>query len=145
MRRLALLLPLVIGCAKAEVPKDEAATVAPAATTEADIAGTWSGELHSLSDSLLGQFTQACGGGTCRATVVGQPDTVLSTYVLSADSAVGSVGARSNPSFPGIKVTEQWVSRITGPGTVMGTGRFMLAENPDSVLLRYRFTGTKAP
>ncbi len=145
MRRLALLLPLVIGCAKAEVPKDEAATAAPAAMAEADIAGTWSGEFYSASDSLLGQWTQVCAGGTCRGTVVGQPDTVLSNYTLSADSAVGAVGAMSNPGFPGIKVTEQWVTRLTGPGKMMGTGMYMLAERPDSVLLRFRFTGTKAP
>lgn len=145
MRRLALLLPFVIGCAKAEAPKDEAAVAAPAAMTEADIAGTWSGEFHSESDSLLGQWIQVCGAGTCRGTVVGQPDTLLSTYVLAGDSAAGSVGSMSSPSFPGIKVTEQWVTRLAGPGKLVGTGRYMLAENPDSVLLRFRFTGSRTP
>ncbi len=145
MRRLTLLLPFVIGCAKADAPKEEAATPAPAAMTEADIVGTWSGEFHSLSDSLLGQWTQVCAGGTCRGTVVGRPDTVLSTYVLNADSAIGSVGATSDPAFPGIKVTEQWVTRLAGPGKLVGTGKYMLAEKPDSVLLRFRFAGSKAP
>ena len=41
-------------------------------------------------------------------------------------------------------VTDAGTSRFSG-NTITGNGVVRLAANPDSVLLRYRFTGTKNP
>ena len=145
MRRLVLLLPLLAGCVKSDAPKDQAAPAAPAAMSEADIAGTWTGSFYNAKDSLLGHWTQVCAGGTCHGTTEGQPDTVVSTYAFGADSTVGSVAAMKNPLFPGLMVTERWVSRVPSAGKVTGTGTFMLADKPDSVVLRFRFEGARKP
>ena len=118
----------------------------PAAVTEADVAGTWTGTLMMEgSDSVLAHWTDVCGGGSCRLTTQESPkDTVTSTYVIEADSVVGTAAAYADASLNGTMVTDHWVGRISG-NQVTGTGMLKLASNPDSVVMRYRFTGTKNP
>lgn len=145
MRRYWLAVAFIIACGKAETPPADSAAAAPAALTDADISGTWTGTaIMQGTDSIISHWTQVCSGGTCRGTSQESPDTVVSTYVLEADSSRGSTQPFADKSMGGIMVTDQWVARVSG-GQVTGTGMFKLADRPDSVLVRYRFTGTKAP
>jgi hypothetical protein len=147
MRRYLLVLPFVFACAKGEeAPADSAAmAAAPAALTEAEIAGTWTGTaMLEGSDSVFAHWTQVCANGTCRGTTTESPkDTVVSTYVLAADSSVGTSAPQSQPGVTGM-VVDHWVVRVSGT-QASGTGMMTLADKPDSVVMRYRFTGTKAP
>lgn len=147
MRRYLLVLPFLVACAKTETPSaDSAAAAMPAAVTEADVAGTWTGTLMMEgTDSVLAHWTDVCGAGTCRLTTQEFPkDTVTATYVIQADSVVGTAAAYADPSLKGTMVTDHWVGRVTG-NQVSGNGMLKLASNPDSVVMRYRFTGTKQP
>jgi hypothetical protein len=147
MRRYLFVLPFVVACAKSETPAaDSTAAAMPAAVTEADVAGTWTGTLMMEgSDSVIAHWTDVCGGGSCRLTTQESPkDTVTSTYVIQADSVVGTAAAYADASLKGTMVTDHWVGRITG-NQVTGSGMLKLASNPDSVVMRYRFTGTKNP
>jgi hypothetical protein len=147
MRRYLLVLPFVFACAKGEeAPADSAAmAAAPAALTEAEIAGTWTGTaMLEGSDSVFAHWTQVCANGTCRGTSTETPkDTIVSTYVLAADSSVGTSAPQSQPGVTGM-VVDHWVVRVSGT-QASGTGMMTLADKPDSVVMRYRFTGTKTP
>jgi hypothetical protein len=120
------------------------AMAAPAALTEADVAGTWTGTaMMEGTDSVFAHWTNACGGGACRFTSTEAPkDTIAQTYVLAADSMVGTSAAYAATDMKGVMVTDSWVARLVG-GQVTGTGMLKLADKPDSVVMRYRFTGTK--
>jgi hypothetical protein len=147
MRRYLLVLPFVFACAKGEeMPADSAAmAAAPAALTEADVAGTWTGTaMMEGTDSVFAHWTQVCANGTCRGTSTESPkDTVVSTYVIAADSSAGTSVAQTQPGITGM-VIDHWVVRVNG-NQATGTGMFTLADKPDSVVMRYRFTGTKQP
>jgi hypothetical protein len=150
MRRYLLVVPALLACAKAEeAPADSAApaaAVGPAAITDADVSGTWTG-LAKIegTDSTIAHFSITCGGGTCRNTTTESPkDTVPSTYVLAADSSIGTSSPYADPAVPGAKVVDHWVARPSN-NQVTGRGRLVLADKPDSVLIRYTFSGTKAP
>ena len=144
MRRYLFVLPFLIACGGAETPPPDSAAAAPAALTDADVSGTWTGTLMMEgSDSVMAHWTDVCGAGTCRLTTQESPkDTSVSTYVLMADSAVGVSAAFPEASMGGTMVTDHWVARVSG-NQVTGTGMFKLAEKPDSVVMRYRFTGTR--
>lgn len=43
----------------------------------------------------------------------------------------------------GTKVTDHWVVHFTSADNASGTGAFHLASKPDSVVMAYKFTGTK--
>lgn len=147
MRRYLLVVPFIFACAKAETPPaDSAAMAAPAALTEADVAGTWTGTaMMEGTDSVFAHWTNICGSGACRFTSAEAPkDTIAQTYVLAADSMVGTSAAYASTEMKGVMVTDSWVARLVG-GQVTGAGMLKLADKPDSVLMRYRFTGTKAP
>lgn len=146
MRRFLLAVPLVFACAKAETPPADSAAMATPALTEADVAGTWTGTIMMEgSDSVMAHWTDICGAGTCRLTTQESPkDTVSSTYVIAGDSAVGTSPAYADPQMGGTMVTDHWVARVSG-NTVTGTGMMRLADKPDSVVMRYRFTGTRQP
>ena len=148
MRRVLLVLPFIFACAKGEkMPADSAAmAVAPAALTEADVAGTWSGTLMPEgSDSVIGNWTVTIGGGTYHLTTKETPkDTVTGTYMLEADSSRYSAGPYADANMKGAMVTDAGTSRVSG-NTLSGTGTMRLAAKPDSVLMRYHFTGTKVP
>ena len=152
MRRYLLVVPFIFACAKGkEAPADSAApasapAAAPAAITDADVSGTWTG-LAKIegTDSTIAHFSITCGNGTCRSTSTESPkDTVQSTYVLAADSSTGTTSPYTDPAVPGAKVVDHWVARPSG-NQVTGHGWFTLADKPDSVLVRYTFSGTKAP
>ena len=148
MRCYLLVIPFLLACAKAEeAPADSAApAVGPAAITDADMSGTWTG-LAKIegTDSTLAHFSITCGSGTCRITTTESPkDTVPSTYVLAADSSTGTSSPYAEPAAKGATVVDHWVARPSAD-QVTGHGWVTLAAKPDSVLLRYTFSGTKAP
>ena len=147
MRRYLLVLPFVFACAKGEnAPADSAAAAAaPAAITDADVAGTWTGTATTEADSIFAHFSITCGAGTCRITTTENPkDTVTSTYVLAADSSTGTSTPYAEPAVKGAMVVDHYVAKPSG-NTVMGHGYVTLADKPDSVVMRYKFTGTKTP
>ena len=148
MRRLLLAVPFLIACAGAETPPADSAAMAaaPAMLTDADIAGTWTGTATPEgSDSVIANWTQICGAGTCRFTMTENlKDTIPSTYVLAADSVTGTSSPYPDPSAGGAMIFDVWVARIAG-NQITGTGVAKLSEKPDSVVQRFRFTGTKAP
>lgn len=152
MKRLLLVVPFLFACAKAEeAPADSAAPAAatpaaPAAITDADVAGTWTGTAKiEGTDSTIAHFSITCGNGTCRITSTESPkDTVQSTYVLAADSSTGTSSPYAEPAVKGAMVVDHWVAR-TSNNQVMGRGWLTLADKPDSVLMRYTFSGTKTP
>jgi hypothetical protein len=146
MRRHLLVLPFLIACGGGETPPADSAAAAPAALTEADVAGAWSGTaMMDGSDSVFANWTNMCNAGTCRFTTTEAPgDTVVHTYVLQADSMVGTSAAYAEPSMGGTMVMDHWVGRLSG-NQVSGTGQLKLAAMPDSVVMRYRFIGTKQP
>lgn len=147
MRRFLLAVPFIIACAKSETPPADsaAAAVAPAALTDADVSGTWTGTaMMEGTDSIIAHWTQVCGSGTCRGTSQENPDTVVATYTLAADSSIGTSQPFTGKQMPGVQLIDTWVARISG-NQVTGTGKFTLAAKPDSVVTRYRFVGTKAP
>src|SRR5687767_6665589 len=147
MRRYLLVLPFLIACAKADTPPADSAAAAPAALTEADVAGNWSGTFKIEGDTaaVSAHWSDVCGAGTCRLTTVENPkDTVTFTYTLEGDSLRYNAPAHANASFGGAMVTDAGAARISS-GTINGAGMIRLADKPDSVLARYTFTGTKAP
>lgn len=149
MRRAILLFPLLVACAQNETAQSDSAAMAPApasALTEAQVAGTWTG-IATLAgtDSVIAHWTQICANGTCRGTSQEAPnDTVTATYTLMADSMVGQTSPFTDPTFPGASIVDHWAVRASGD-SVNGTGRFVLASNPDSVLARYNIRGTRSP
>ena len=147
MRRFLFALPFLIACGGSETPPADsaAAAVAPAALTDADMTGTWTGTaMMEGTDSIIAHWTQVCGAGACKGTSQENPDTVASTYVLAADSSVGTSQQFAEKTMPGVMLVDNWVVRISG-NQVTGTGKFTLAAKPDSVVMRYRFVGSKTP
>ncbi len=160
MRRAKNLIPVVLvvvaigACAKTESPPADTAqggaVMAPEpapemaqAVTEANVAGTWTGTSMPVgSDSVISKWTQVCAAGSCKGTSEGSPLTVKSTYTLAGDSAIGVTESYSEPSLKGGKVIDRWVSRVSGDN-VTGTGEMKLASKPDSVVMRYRFSGSR--
>ncbi|MBA3342870.1 MAG: hypothetical protein H0T48_13680 [Gemmatimonadaceae bacterium] len=122
------------------------AAMAPAmaaALTEADVAGTWTGTSTPIgSDSVIAKWTQVCGAGSCRGTSEGSNVTIQSSYTLAGDSSVGVSQPYSEPSVKGGQVIDTWVGRLNGDN-VSGTGAMTLASKPDSVVMRYRFAGSR--
>jgi len=152
MKRYLLLVPFVFACAKGEKATADSAApatataAAPAAITDADMTGTWTG-LAKIegTDSTLAHFSITCGSGTCRITTTENPkDTIPSTYALAADSSTGMSSPYADPSMPGAKMVDHWVARPSN-NQVTGHGWLTLADTPDSVLVRYTFSGTKTP
>ena len=147
MRRYLLVLPVLFACAKEEAPSaDSAAAAMPPAITEADVAGTWTGTATpEAPDTGSFNFSITCGGGSCRAVLSPMPnDTIMSTYVLAADSSTGTSTPYKDPMAGGAMVVDHWVARVSG-NQVTGHGWATLADKPDSVVGRYRFTGSKSP
>jgi hypothetical protein len=148
MRRYLLVLPFLIACAGSDTPPaDSAAAATPAALTEADVAGSWSGTLNVEGDTaaVSGHWSDVCGAGTCRLTTTENPkDTVTLTYVIEGDSLRYNAAPHPDPMAGGAMVTDEGVARIAG-NQINGNGMIKLADRPDSVVARYRFTGTKAP
>ena len=160
MRRTLILLSVVavaVACAKKEEAPavDTSAAVAPAApapaapvaVTDAQVSGTWKGTSSPMtSDSVVSHWTQVCAAGKCTGTSTESPKvTVHSTYTLAADSAVGQTEAYSDPSMKalkGAKIVDMWVVHFHGD-SASGTGAFHLASKPDSIVMAYKFAGSK--
>ncbi len=143
MRRALLLIPLVVACSRSQQTQGNAAAAGPMALTEADIAGTWMGtSMAEGSDSVVARWTEVCANGACTGTTEGSPDTSRSTYTLSGDSAVGRSTPFASTAAGGARVIDTWTVRLRD-GKVVGTGALMLADKPDSVLMRYHFEGSR--
>ena len=155
MRRTLKLIPVVIAvmaCAKTETPPadtaaamaPEPAPMAPAAVTEADVAGTWTGTSKAEGgDTTTIKWTQVCAAGSCKGTTEGSKVVANATYTLAGDSAVGTTTPYSNPPMAkGAKIIDTWVVHFNGDNAT-GTGAMKLASKPDSVVMRYSFTGTR--
>lgn len=141
MRRMLILIPLLFACSKSETAQGGAS----AALTDADLAGTWKGvAMQQGSDSVFAHWTQICGAGACHGMLEGSTDTIPSSYTLAADSALGSSQPYDDPAIPGTKVIDSWVLHLK-EGKAVGTGAFLMATKPDSVLMRYRFEGSRVP
>lgn len=151
MHRLLKLIPVVaatVACAKTETPPDAATTdtvmtpAVPTIITETDIAGTWTGTTTSMtSDSVLARWRSVCAAGVCRGGLEGSKETVDWTYTLAGDSAAAATQPYMDSSVKA-RVIDAWVARTQGD-LMSGSGALKLASNPDSVVLRYRFTGTR--
>ena len=147
MRRVASLFVfsfLILACAKSETAQSDTAamTMPPAALTDAEIAGTWKGNaMMEGSDSVFLHWTQVCANGTCTGTSEESKDTVVATYRIDADSSIGITQPYADPAI-GAQVIDNWVARVSN-GRVTGHGRIVLADRPDSVLVRYRFEGSR--
>lgn len=158
MRRTWSLIPVVlavVACAKTETPADTTAAMAPApapemapppapAVTEANVAGTWTGTSKMEgSDSVLSKWTQVCGAGKCKGTSEGSKNTINSTYTLAGDSAVGTSAPFTDPNMmKGVRLIDTWIVHFNGENAT-GTGAMKLASKPDSVVVRYSFTGSR--
>lgn len=148
MRRVASLFVfsiLVLACAKTETAQSDttAMAMAPATLTDADFAGTWKGNaMMEGSDSVIQHWTQVCAAGTCTGTTEESKDTVVSTYRIDADSSIGVTPPYVDPAVGTAQVIDHWVARVSN-GRVTGTGRIVLADRPDSVVMRYRFEGSR--
>jgi hypothetical protein len=148
MRRAASLLvflTLIVACARTETAQTDTAAMAmaPAALTDADFAGTWKGNaMMEGSDSVFVHWTQVCAAGTCTGTSEESKDTVISTYRIDADSSIGVTAPYVDPAIGTAAVVDHWVARVSN-GRVTGNGWFVLADRPDSVLMRYRFEGSR--
>lgn len=147
----AVAIPLLVtlACSSGEKAAADSAAASPAvaamsaALTDADVAGTWAGTAKAEgSDSVFVHWTQVCGSGACTGTAQEAPDTVRSTYRIDGDSVVGATGAYADPTMGGAKVIDNWVLRIA-QGKLTGHGRYVLAEKPDSVVMRYTFEGAR--
>jgi hypothetical protein len=141
-------LALALACAQGETPPADSAAMAPmapAGLTEADVAGTWTGTAMPMdADTVLARWKQVCAAGSCTGTNEMNSDTVMSTYTVAGDSSVGM----SNPymdSMLKLRVVDSWVARVPSPGRVVGTLVTRMADRPDSVVMRTRFEGTRAP
>jgi hypothetical protein len=141
VRRVLLLIPLVLACSRSQQTQTNVAAAGTMALTDADVAGTWMGTSMLVgSDSVIAHWTQVCANGACTGTSKEMPDTIRSTYTLSGDSTVGKSVPFADPALSGANVIDTWVARLND-GKVVGTGAFVLAAKPDSVLMRYRFEG----
>lgn len=146
---LGVLALVLLGCAKEEQSAADTTAMAmgPAALAEADVAGTWTGTMKADgSDSVIVHWTQVCASGACQGTATEMPGvTIPSTYAIGADSAMGKTSPYKDATLGGANVIDNWVLRLSGPGKITGRGWIVLAERPDSVLLRYSFEGSRAP
>ena len=153
MRRVLILLSVaaaVVACAKKEEAPPAADTsaaamapaAAPAALTDAGISGTWKGTSSPMtSDSVVSHWTTVCAAGKCTGTSTEDKTTIHYTYTLSGgDSAMGGSEPFAGPK--GVKMTDHWTAHIAGD-KVNGTGAQKLASKPDSVVLAYKFMGTR--
>ena len=157
MRRMLILISVAavaVACAKKEEAPpaaDTTAAVAPApaapapvVVADADVAGTWTGTSTPMtSDSVVAHWTQKCGAGKCEGTSTeDKGTTVHSTYVLAGDSAVGRSEPYVNKEMKGAKIIDTWTVHFSGTNA-SGTGAMKLASKPDSVVMAYKFTGSK--
>lgn len=120
---------------------------APAPLTAADVVGSWNGvTMGETSDSVTNRWTTTSGeGATGSLTVEGQKEGIAFTRVFDADSMIVTSAPYANPADPkGPKLMFRSIARLKD-GKLTGTSTTMLADKPDSVVSRGRYTATKAP
>ncbi|MGK2963127.1 MAG: hypothetical protein ACSLFK_13445 [Gemmatimonadaceae bacterium] len=154
MRRLATLIPLVavfLACTKSDAPATDTETamapapaMMPVALSDADVSGTWTGTSTAVgSDAVMTNWTQVCASGSCKGTSRESKATTEYTYTLAGDSTVGvSKPFDGEGEMKGQRLIDHWTAHFDG-GNVRGSGMMMLASRPDSVVVRYTFTGSK--
>lgn len=155
MRRVLILLSVAavaVACAKKEEAPpaaDTTAAMAPApapaaapALTEADVAGTWKGTSSPMtSDSVVSHWTTVCAAGKCTGTSTEDKTKIHYTYTMSGtDSIMGVSEPYAGPK--GVKMIDSWTVHISGDN-VTGTGAQKLASKPDSVVMAYKFMGSR--
>jgi hypothetical protein len=95
------------------------------------------------SDSVVAHWTQVCGAGKCTGTSAeDKKSTVHSTYTLAGDSAVGVSEPFASAAMKGTKIIDTWTVHFSGDNA-SGTGAQKLASKPDSIVMAYKFTGSK--
>ena len=96
------------------------------------------------SDSVVVHWKQVCGAGKCTGTTTENPKTTAhATYTVSGDSAVGVSEPYSGPpAMKGAKIIDTWTVHFNGDNAT-GTGAMKLASKPDSVVMAYKFTGSR--
>lgn len=157
MRRILLVVGAasLVACAKEDArvadssPAAAAAPAAPAALTDADIAGTWNGQsMPENSDSVISRWTCVQPATGNQATCVDNAapkDTTVYTYTLSGDSVMFTSAPFTLPGSPGnMQAIDHVVGRKTGDRWT-GTSVIVLASKPDSVVSRTRWEATKSP
>lgn len=143
MRRALILIPLVVACSRSPQTQGGAAAAGPMALTEADVAGTWTGtSMPAGSDSVVARWTQVCANGACTGMIEGTADTLRAMYTLSGDSCMGRTAPFVSTAAGGAKAINSWTLHLRD-GKVVGTGALVLADKPDSVLMRYHFEGSR--
>jgi hypothetical protein len=147
MRKVLLLLPLVLACAKTETAQTDSAALTPAPPaplTAAAIAGTWQGvNMLEGSDSVTGRWTvTGDASGQAKLVAEGSPDTVVFSSTFDADSMMSTSPAYDDPSLPVGKIMFRSVARLQD-GKLVGTSTIVLADRPDSVVRRERWEATR--
>lgn len=116
---------------------------APTPLTETVMAGTWTGALRDAnSDAVLGSIVDICAGGVCKGLMNGSTDTVFIEYRLAGDSSIGVSRPFNARSKKGLRLQDRWVARVRRD-TLFGAGATHVADRPDSVVMRFRFTATR--
>lgn len=149
MRKVLLLLPLALACAKSETAQTDTTpmAMAPAPLTANDVAGTWNGTvMREGSDSVVLRWTIiSTTPPEFKMVFEGSPDTLTLTSSFDADSMFTTSPPYDDPSTP---TKEMVIFRSVGrlqDGKLVGTSTVMLADKPDSVVARSRWEGTRAP
>jgi hypothetical protein len=92
--------------------------------------------------TVVSHWTQVCAAGKCTGTTTESKNTVHSTYTVSGDSVVGVSEPFPVPAMKGAKLIDTWVVHFSGENA-SGTGAQKLASKPDSVVMAYKFTGSR--
>jgi hypothetical protein len=155
MRKIFLLIAAVsfVACAKKENAASDssaaaaaAAPPAPAAITEADLRGTFTGmSMAEGSDSVIARWTCTNEGtGTDKCVDAAAPkDTITYTHTIDADSVMWTSAPYKPPQPPkSPQVIDKVVGRMSG-GKWVGTFVTTLVSKPDSVVMRGRWEATK--
>lgn len=102
--------------------------------------------MGETSDSVTNRWTtKSIDSATASVTFQGRPEAVTFTRTFDADSMIATSAPYANPADPKApKLIFRSVARLKD-GKLVGTSANMLADKPDSVVSRGRFTATKAP
>jgi hypothetical protein len=154
MRTFAVLAVVaLVACSKGDTPAVDSTAMsspmaaAPAPLTAADVAGSWNGvSMGESSDSVTLRWTTKNVDDTTGTLMIeGQKDAIAFTRTFNADSMIAMSTPYANPAdAKGPKLVFRSVGRLKD-GMLVGTSANMLADKPDSVVSRGRFTATKAP
>jgi hypothetical protein len=148
---IAVAIAAVSACAKKDTGASDssaAAAMAPAGLTAAQLAGTWNGmSIPEGSDTATIRWTSIASETSSDIKVItqGQPDTVIYTRTIDADSLMVTSAPFTPPQPPG---SAQVINRASGrlvDGKLAGTYVTVLASKPDSVIQRGRWEATRVP